>query len=170
MKRKMLLVVAVLLAQGCTYAISPDLAAQADKTLPFSRIADDPSLYQGTLVILGGTIAKTALISEHTSMIEVQQLQLDSWGKPLSRTPSGGRFLVRSAWLLNPQLYASGRLITVAAVVEGLSRQGIDDTSRTLPVVVLREIKLWPREPASWSRPSYMDPLLYDPYATSPQY
>ena len=170
MKRKMLLVVAVLLAQGCTYAISPDLAAQADKTLPFSRIEADPALYQGTIVILGGTIAKTALISENTSMIEVQQEQLDTWGKPVSRTPSGGRFLVRSKWFLNPQVYAPGREITVAAVVEGIARQGIDDTGSSFPVVILREIKLWPREPASWSRPSYMDPLLYDPYANSPQY
>jgi starvation-inducible outer membrane lipoprotein len=170
MKREMLLVVVVLLAQGCTYAISPDLAAQADKTLPFSRLADDPSLYQGTLVILGGTIAKTALITEHTSMIEVEQKQLDHWGKPLSRSSSGGRFLVRSTWVLSPQVYTPGREITVAAVVEGISRQGIDDTSSSFPVVLLREIKLWPREPSSWGRPSYMDPLLYDPYAISPGY
>ncbi len=170
MKRNVFLIVAVLLAQGCSYAISPDLVKQADKNLSFSRIETDPPLYKGTLVILGGTIAKTAAISEHSSMIEVEQKQLDHWGKPLSRTAPGGRFLVLAPWLLNPLVYASGRDITVAGVVEGISRQGIEDSSRAFPVVVLREIKLWPQEPASWSRPSYLDPLLYDPYSHSPQY
>ncbi len=170
MKRIVFLIGAVLLVQGCTYAISRDLAAQADKTVSFTRIQADPSLYQGTLVILGGTIAKTVHISGRSTLIEVEQKQLDHWGKPLSRTGSGGRFLILYNGLLNPLLYAAGRELTVAAVVEGISRQGVDDTSGTFPVVVSRELKLWPREPATWSRPSYMDPLLHDPYALPPNY
>ena len=170
MKRTMFFIGAVLLVQGCTYAISPDLAAQADKTLSFSRIQIDPAPYQGKLVILGGAIVKTDQLTDRSWIIEVEQRELDDWGKPLSRTRSGGRFLVQHAGVLNPLAYAPGREITVAAVVEGTTRQGIDDTNNTYPVVVSRELKLWPREPAAWSRPSYLDPLLYDPYSARPDY
>ncbi len=170
MKRIAVLIGTVLLVQGCSYAISSDLAAKADKTLTFSRIESDPPLYQGTLVILGGTIAKTVVLTDHSSLIEVEQQELDHWGRPLARTNAGGRFLVLHGGVLNVLLYAAGRQITIAGVVQGISRQGIDDTSSSFLVISSREIKLWPREPATWSRPSYLDPLLYDPYASRPGY
>jgi outer membrane lipoprotein len=170
MKRMSFFIGAVLLVQGCTYAISRDLAAQADKTLSFSRIDTDPALYKGTLVILGGTIVKTVQLPDRSYLIEVDQKELDHWGKPQSRTPSGGRFLVLHVGVLNPFVYTSGRELTVAAVVEGSTRQGIDDTNASYPVVVSRELKLWPQEPPPWIRPSYLDPLLSDPYAIHPVY
>ena len=165
MKRIAFLIGTVLLVQACTYAISSDIARQADKTIPFSRIDADPALYKGTLVVLGGTIAKTVNIDKST-FIEVEHKELDRWGRPFSRTSPTGRFLVLHTGFLDPLVYARGRELTAAVVVEGISREGVDDMTNLYPVVISKELKLWPREPAAWSRPSYMDPLLRDPYAS----
>ncbi len=168
--KRAILISALLIMQGCTYAISSDVARQADKTIPFSRIEADPELYRGTLVILGGTIAKTSS-KDHTTFVEVKYKDLDYWGKPYSRSrTNAGRFLVRYAGFLDPAVYSSGRDMTVAAVVEGIILQGIEDQAGFYPVLTAREIKLWPREPAAWSRPRYMDPLLNDPYAPPREY
>ncbi len=159
---------AAFLFQGCTYAISPDLAARADKTIPFNQLEDNPGLYQGTLVILGGTIASLVII-ENSTLIEVVQKPLDHWGKPQRTGRAGGRFIVQHAGYLNAQLFATGRQVTVAALVAGFRRKSLSDDTELYPVVLSKELKLWPRERAAWSRPEYLDPL-YDPYTSPLQY
>ena len=70
------------MAQGCTYAISPDLARQADKAVTFTELEADPISYIGKLVILGGTIDRVRNTARGT-VVEITQKKLDHWGKPL---------------------------------------------------------------------------------------
>jgi outer membrane lipoprotein len=168
MKKIAFMLGAALLFQGCTYAISPDLARQADKNLPFQQIEADPELYKGTLVILGGTIDQIKNVGQDT-MLEVVQKPLDHWGRPLHTKQSGGRFLVLSTGYLDTLVYSPGHDITVAAVVQGSRRKGLDEGDYSYPVLLAKELKLWPRENQSWSRPEYLDPL-YDPYTSPRQY
>ncbi len=160
---------AAFLFQGCTYAISPELAGRADKSIPFDQLENDPGLYRGTLVILGGTIAGTHII-ENATLIEVVQKPLDRWGKPLRTGQTGGRFIIEHAGYLNVHTFAAGRQLTVAAVIAGSRRKSLSGDSYLYPVVLSKELKLWPPEHGStWSRPQYLDPL-YDPYTSPLQY
>jgi outer membrane lipoprotein len=166
MNKIMFMMSVALLLQGCTYAISPDLAKQADKNVLFEQLEADPESYKGKLVILGGTIVHTSN-TEQGALIEVEQKSLDKWGKPVPTKKSGGRFMVQHTGYLNALVYGPGRDITVAAVVDGV-RKSIDNVESAYPVVLSKELKLWPRERQSWNRPQYLDPL-YEPY-TSPKY
>jgi outer membrane lipoprotein len=162
MKKTAFLVSFALLFQGCTYAISPGLAKQADKNIPFESLENDPESYKGKLVVLGGVISQITPVKQGT-LIEVEQKPLDYWGKPRRTDRSGGRFLVHYSAYLDPLVYAPGREITVAAEVEGTRSKALGDIEYSYPVVLSKELKLWPRERPPQYRPDYMDPLLYDP-------
>lgn len=154
------------LLQGCTYAISPGITGQADRSISFADLDARPSMYVGRLVILGGLIDSISNTAQST-ILHVSQRRLDRWGKPLSHLSSEGSFVVISSAPLDLPLSLQGRAITVAAVVEGTAHPALDDKSNTAPVLLSRELKLWPRERPSWKRPHYLDPL-YDPH-TSPR-
>lgn len=152
-----------LLLQSCAYAISPGMTAQADKTISFQMLQADPDAFQGKLLILGGTISQTANAKQGT-LVEVVQKPLDYWGKPKRTDKTGGRFLIFSPGYLDPMVYAPGRVITVAAEVEGTRSKALGDQEYSYPVVAAKEIKLWERERQSWDKPQWIDPL-YDPYS-----
>ncbi len=162
MKRLVYLLGVSLFMQGCTYAISPDLARQADKTISFESLERDPESYKGKLVILGGIITQTTPLKQGT-LIEVLQKPLDYWGKPQRTDLTGGKFLVHYTSYLDPLIYAPEREITVAAEIEGLRSKALGDVEYSYPVVLSRELKLWPREPLRQNQPDFMDPLRYDP-------
>ncbi|MGE5809540.1 MAG: Slp family lipoprotein [Nitrospirota bacterium] len=162
MKRCVVLSAVTLLLQCCTYAISPEMSARADKTISFEMIQADPDTFKGKLVILGGTIAQTSNTRQGT-VIEVVQRPLDYWGKPKRTDRTGGRFLVLSSRYLDSMIFAPGREITVAAEVEGTRSKALGEADYSYPVVAARELKLWERERKSWDTPQWTDPLN-DPY------
>jgi outer membrane lipoprotein len=162
MKKIAFMMCVALFFQGCTYAISHDLAKQADKNIPFETLENDPESYKGKLVILGGVIAQLTNIQQGT-LIEVVQKPLDTWGKPRRTDQSGGRFIILYTRYLDSFVYAPGREITVAAEVQGTRHKALGPDNYTYPVVLSKELKLWPRERPPLYRPNYMDPLLYDP-------
>ncbi len=161
MNKLAMLAGAILLMQSCTYAISPDLANRADKTIPFEAIEQDPDLYKGKILIVGGIISQTTSVKRGV-LIEVLQKPLDYWGKPRRTTASGGSFLVYSPAPLDPLVYSAGREITVAGEVAGTRSKTLDDREYPYPILLSKELKLWPKEHQSWDRPQYLDPL-YDP-------
>ena len=163
MKKTVFLMSIALFFQGCSYAISPDLSNRADKTIPFESLERDPEPYKGKLIILGGIITQTTPV-KHGTLIEVLQKPLDYWGKPRRTDTSGGKFLVYYSAYLDPLVYAPERELTVAAEVEGFHSKALGDTEYSSPVVLSKELKLWPQERQStYSRPDYMDPLRYNP-------
>jgi outer membrane lipoprotein len=163
MKKIAFLISLSLFFQGCTYAISHDLAGRADKSIQFDSLERDPQPYAGKLVILGGIITQTTPAKQGT-LIEVLQKPLDFWGKPRRTDESGGKFLVYYSAYLDPLVYAEGREITVAGEVEGPRSKELGTIEYSYPVVLSRELKLWPRERAHTPHPDYLDPLLYDPH------
>lgn len=150
-----------LLVQGCTYAISPEVVEQADKTLTFRQLQADPDTFKGKIIILGGTIAQTSNTPQGT-IIEIVEKPLDYWGKPKRTNKTGGNFLAVHPGYLDPLVYAPGREITVAAEIEGTRSKALGEREYSYPVVVVKELKLWEREHQSWDRPQWIDPL-YDP-------
>jgi outer membrane lipoprotein len=153
----------LLLLQGCTYAISPKMVEQSDGTLTFRQLQADPDTFKGKIIILGGIIAQIDNAKQGT-VIEVVERPLDFWGKPKRTDKTGGRFLVVHVGYLDPMVYTPGSAITIAAEIEGTRSKALGEIDYSYPVVVSKELKLWPRERQSWDRPQWIDPL-YDPYS-----
>ncbi len=151
----------VLLVQGCTYAISPEMTAQADKTLTFRQLQADPDTFKGKIIILGGTIEQISNTPQGT-VLEIIEKPLDYWGKPKRTDKTGGYFLAVHPGYLDALVYAPGREITVAAEIAGTRSKALGEREYSYPVVIVKELKLWERETRSWDRPQWMDPL-YDP-------
>ncbi len=161
MKKLAILYCIALLFQGCTYAISRDIAAQADNTISFKMLQDNPEAFAGKLLVLGGTIDQT-LQTKQGTLIEIIQKPLDYWGKPKRTDRSGGRFLLLSSRRLDALVYAPGRQITVAAEVEGTRSSAPNETDFSYPMLHVRELKLWEAERRASDAPQWTDPL-YDP-------
>jgi outer membrane lipoprotein len=158
----------VLLLQGCSYAISPDVTGTADRTITFDKLQADPSSVTGKTVILGGLIAQTKNVKTGT-LIEVVQKQLDYWGRPRRTDRSRGRFIVLQPRYLDPFVYAPGREITVAGEVTGSEEASPGGSGAAYVLINAREIKLWPREQQARDSPTWLDPL-YDPNTPQGKY
>jgi len=163
MKRISLVFGVVVLLNGCSYSISPEMVEKADKTIPFEALRSDPESFKGRTLILGGTIAHITNTKQGT-LLEVVQKSLDYWGKPERTDKSGGRFLVFHPGYLDAMVYSPGRGITVAGEVEGSKQKALGEIDYSYPVLLSRELKLWERERQSPGQPAWWDPLLYDPH------
>jgi outer membrane lipoprotein len=151
----------VLLLQGCSYAISPDVTRTADRTITFDKLQADPSSCTGKTVILGGLIAQIKNIKTDT-LIEIVQKDLDYWGRPRRSDRSRGRFIVLQPRYLDAFVYAPGRAITVAGEVTGSEETSLSGSGAAYVLINAREIKLWPKEQQARDNPTWLDPL-YDP-------
>jgi outer membrane lipoprotein len=158
MKKLLSLSLIALLAQGCTYAVSRDMVDRADKALTFEMLQADPDAYRGKIIILGGTITNIT-DAKKGSTLEIIQKPLDYWGKPKRTNRTGGHFLLVTSIHLNAMLYAPDREITVAAEVAGTRNKALGELEINYPVVISRELKLWPQERKSWDKPQWIDPL-----------
>ena len=158
MKRTVLTFTLSLLLQGCTYAISPDMVAETDKTITFEMLQTDPDSFKGKIIILGGTIDQITNTKQGT-LIEVIQKPLDYWGKPKRTKKFGGRFLVLSPRYLNPMTYTPGNEVTVAAEIEGTRSKALGEMDYSYPLVIAKELKLWQHERQTWDKPQWIDPL-----------
>jgi outer membrane lipoprotein len=158
MKNIILAISLALFFQGCTYAISREYTRQADRKTSFHEIEQDPEIYKGKLVIIGGTIAQVTS-TDHGTLLEVVERALDYWGRPERTTKTGGRFILSYPAHLNTLLYAPGREITVAAIVEGTEAAALVDQDLRVPLFLSKELKLWEDQRKARSGPQWFDPL-----------
>jgi len=158
----LLIVGAALLLQGCSYAISSDVARTADRSITFDKFQAEPSSHKGKTVIFGGLIVQSRNVKTGM-LIEIDQKELDYWGKPRRTVRSGGRFIVFQPRHLDVLVYAPGREITVAGEVMGEEQKVPGAAIPSYLLLRNRELKLWPgRSRTTWDRPEWLDPL-YDP-------
>lgn len=155
-----LILLVITALQGCSYAISPEVAGQADRDITFKQLQADPDAHAGKTVILGGSIASVRERKNET-LIEIVQKELDYWGKPRRTEKSGGHFLVLHRGRLDTMLYAPGRDITVAGDVIGSRDRPADEKDSSFVLLRDKELKVWPRERLTWDKPPWIDPL-YD--------
>jgi starvation-inducible outer membrane lipoprotein len=155
-----------LLIQGCTYAISPELADQADRTVSFEQLLADPDLYKGKILILGGVIEQVTRKPQGV-LIRLAQKPLDYWGKPVRTSRSGGWFLLFHRNVIDNVVYFPGREITAAAEVAGTKLAVLGDQEFSDPVLVVKEVAFWERQQAAPVSPEWGDPL-YDRYRGHP--
>jgi outer membrane lipoprotein len=159
---KIVFVSVIMLLQACSYAISPSMTAQVDKTITFEMLQTDPDTFKGKIIILGGTITHIDNIKQGT-LIEVIQKPLDYWGKPKRTDKTGGKFLVFYPGHLNTMIFTPNRQITVAAEIEGTRSKALGEKEFTYPLVLSKELKLWEQDRPTWGSPQWIDPLTNNP-------
>ena len=107
-----------LAATGC-HPISPSVIQEADQSLSFAEIRDNPDQYRGKVVVFGGTVVSTETRQNET-LVEVQQKRLGAGMEPRDGDQkTGGRFLAVFPGTLDPAEYTRGRRITVGGEIEG---------------------------------------------------
>jgi outer membrane lipoprotein len=158
-----LIVVAVSLA-SCAPKISKRLQEQANTSVSFAEVLREPDAYHGQVMILGGYILQTE-IDPGGSVITVLQAPLGFRLEPKSRDLSQGRFLVKTAEFLDPELYDKGRKVTAAGKLTGVETKPLDNDVYAYPVIATEELYLWPKLKPY---PIPYDPYWYDPW--SPYY
>ncbi len=127
---------------GCAPVISKKVLDKVDRTIGFSEIQKNPDSYRGKRVLLGGTIVAVENLEDKT-LVEVLQQPLNSALRPVRPEESKGRFLVLYRGFKDPALYAPGRALTVAGIVEGERAGKIDKMPYTYPLILAEEDHLW---------------------------
>ncbi len=130
---------------GCARVISKEGLARVDEQVTFLNLADDPQLYTGKTVLLGGRVLE-AENYPHRTVLVVIQYPLGSGKRPDTDRPSQGRFLVSTQEFLDPAIYRQGRLVTVLGSVSGREPRPIQDRMYVYPVIEPCEIHLWPEK------------------------
>ncbi len=130
---------------GCAPVISRELRKEVSAELTLGVVAKDPEAYKGKIVLWSGEIMNSVNKFEGT-LLEVLQKPADIQGKPLDLDYSEGRFLVLNPGYLDVAIYRKGRKVTVAGEVKGKKTQSLDEIEYTYPLILAREIYLWPEE------------------------
>lgn len=128
---------------ACAPVISRDVRAQIDPQIAYADLVRRPTAYIGKVVQVAGTIISATNFPQSTRL-EVLQYPADRRGQPQTAAPSGGRFLVSAPGYLETAVYRPGRTITVAGEVTGQQEAALGETIYRYPVVVPREMYLWP--------------------------
>lgn len=148
----------ILMALGCSHAISPNLRQQASPPIPFDQLHAAPEQYKARTVILGGTILTTENLAESTR-IELLQKPLDRSERPKLTDATGGRFMALCKGYLDPAVYASQRRLTIAGEVLGSYQGKVGEADYAYPLISCEELHLWPK----WLYRTYRGPY-YAPY------
>jgi outer membrane lipoprotein len=154
------LVLVLLTWSGCLSPISKSVREELNPELSLKQILEAPEDYIGETVLLGGEILYTRNTTQGT-LVCVLQKELSRRDKPHEGDRSDGRFLVQVARFLDPEIYSSRRLLTVAGRVMGTQVRKIDDLEYTHPVIHAEEIHLWGDEPERREYYFYPHPVWY---------
>jgi len=137
--------VALLLLAGCASVISRRVLKEVDQTLSFEQLLENPEVYKGKTVLLGGNIIETQNFSNRTLIIVLQH-PLGYRKKPISGDVSKGRFIISVPGFLDPVICRPGRKITVVGSVVGKEVRPLGEREYTYPVIAKRELHIWPPE------------------------
>ena len=145
--KKWFLSLSIPLVMGCAPVISQDVLKYVDEGLPFQAILRNPDKFKGKTILLGGKIIETTPLPDKTRMM-VLQYPLNFRNKPSVDAGSEGRFIVETTGFLDPVVYSAGRQVTVAGIIGGKEVLPLGEINYTYPVVVSRELYLWPIDDA----------------------
>jgi len=138
-------ILCILLVAACAKGISKEARSQVNYSGTFSALQEKPDDYVGEVVLFGGKIIETKVNTKY-SEITVLQLPLGGGDRPRLEDQSKGRFLIRSAQLLDPAVYTQGTAITVVGKLIGSEVRKVGEYNYDYPVLEPIQIKLWPKE------------------------
>lgn len=157
------LVLLIAALSACVSGIPPAISERPARTPSVDEARRHMENLQGTSIRWGGKIANVENRSQET-WIEVVAQPLSRYGRPQDTDAMNGRFLARLNGFLDPQIYTSGRQITVAGKLEKIVARNIGDFPYTYPLLQAQAHYLWPPPEPAPSR-FYYDVLRYDPWS-----
>ncbi|MBP1695528.1 MAG: outer rane lipoprotein Slp [Deltaproteobacteria bacterium] len=131
----------LILFSGCT-PISRDLRAQADRTVTFRQVFQNPEAYKGKVVIWGGEIIETINQKDGTTLIVVLHRPLD-WMEEPKFQRSEGRFIILAEGYVDPYVFKRGRRITVAGEILGRKVMRLGELEYPYPLLQSKQLYLW---------------------------
>ena len=159
-----LLLVAGLL-EGCATSELPAPVLENTAKVAFPQLVQNPSVYEGQRIILGGEVIRAKLLADRTE-IEVLALPLDSTDKPTwNRAASQGRLLAyQTKDFLDPAILPPGTRVTVVGEGKAAVRKRVDEAEYTYPVIESDYLQVWPVMAYDRSYPYGYGPYSYGPY------
>ena len=139
------LILLIFVLAGCAHVISQEALQEVDEDIYFEDILENPDRYIGKSILLGGDIIETRTLSEKTILLVLQR-PLGFRKRPVTDGDSKGRFMVESSDFLDPAIYSEGRKVTVAGAFRGKEVRPLGNGTYGYPVIVAKEIYLWPLE------------------------
>lgn len=129
---------------GCATQVPAPIAAPPSNNPSIAQVRAQPSDYQGIKARWGGTIAEVENREQETVLLIVG-LPLDDDGRPQVDAASQGRFMAKINGFLDPVVYATGRMVTVAGTITGSESRQIGSYPYLYPIVAVEHYYLWPR-------------------------
>jgi len=149
---------------GCS-AISSEFRQEVTPELTFQQVIADPRAFIGTTVIWGGTILHTT-VHEKGTTLEIIQKPLTYTERPKTTDLSFGRFLVeRVDTFLDPEIFDKDREVTVVGTITEERVKKIDEADYRYPLIVAKQLILWPAASMGRGYPYGYYPYYYYPYS-----
>ncbi len=140
--KPLIIIIVTLLLSACMHPISSETRKQVSPDTTFAMVSENPSAFLDQHILLGGVVISINN-AEEGAVLEVMEWSLNRWGEPLSLQEAGRRFLVKTPDPLDPEIYAPGRLVTLAGKVLGKEPRLLGEQEYNYPVFNLTEIYLW---------------------------
>lgn len=147
----------VLFLSGCASRIPRDIRTAPVPNPMLSAVTVHADAFKNQPVRWGGTIL-SVMNHEKDTEIEILAKELGRSGKPVEGDSFLGRFLARVEGFVDPAIYAHGRSLTVSGWVDSVVSREIGQKPYNYPVIRVKTLYLWPREP------EYVYPAYYYPY------
>ena len=127
---------------ACVNPITEEAREQIAPETTFAMVSENPTAFLDQHLLIGGVVISIEN-DEEGSILEVMEWRLSRWGEPSYLDDSGRRFLVKTSELLDPAIYETGTLVTLAGVVLGHEARLSGEHEYDYPVFGLTEIHLW---------------------------
>ena len=165
MRRNIFLILLVAgLISGCASPVSREVRKEADENIKFIKVLENPKAFHGVTVIWGGLIVESTSRAGESALFILETAR-DLRGRPGGWELSEGLFIARTPEFLDPQIYSSGRKVTVAGEIIGEQLGDYQGTPYVYPVIRIREIHPW-KDPVikwNWGKTPFYLPDEFNP-------
>jgi outer membrane lipoprotein len=136
-------VLSLILGLSACSVVPKSIQVEKGKNLVnYSDVKPDQNTQEGEWVRWGGVIAEVTNNADSTT-IEMVQLPLRQYGRPIETRQSGGRFRVNVDGFLDPIVFSEGRSITFAGQLNGIEEGSIGEYVYKFPLVNSEGYELW---------------------------
>lgn len=127
-----------------------------------AEVGQQVSQHQGEAIRWGGQVIKVEN-NDEGSLLHIVQFPLNSFGRPNSDQKSQGRFLALSNDFVDPYIYKSGTLVTVAGRLADQRSISVDKKTMTVPMVQVGTLYRWAPAQQYYRAPYWSGyPYYYD--------
>ena len=156
-------IVLLLSMASCAPVISKQVRDQVRPDIAFKEVLKDPERYKSQMIILSGVIIEAKNTPEGT-LLKVLQRPAGFRGRPKDVDESEGRFLALDSRYLDVTVYAKDRAVTIAGEIQGKMILPLDETQYAYPLILVKELYLWPVTEDRYYYSRYYSPYYYNDY------